>query len=133
MVVSDPTITSLKTWLNHAQAWLHEDASQEALQPPHRQMLDMMSQAMEENHVSRVWILMNEIETLTLHMTNTRELGEVFIRCAKIASDLENLKDALRLLLAAESKYKAYPHQHAVALWMVGCIHWFYVTTQRAE
>lgn len=124
MTIPDTTIINLKAWLEHAQSWLHEDGSQEILQRPHHQLLDMMSKAMKENHANQVWDLMNEVERLALHMTDTREQGEVFIRCAKMAADLENLKDALRLFQAAESKYKSYPHQRAVALWMIGCIHW---------
>jgi hypothetical protein len=131
MAIPDTTIITLKTWLEQAQTWLREDGSSDALQPPHRQLLGMMSQAREENRASRVWDLINEMEKLALHMTDTREQGEVFVRCAKMAADLENLKDALRLLQAAESKYKAYPHQRAVTLWMIGCIHW--LSRQKVE
>lgn len=131
MAIPDLTITNLKTWLEQAQTWLREDGSPDSLQRPHRQLLEMMSQAREENRASRVWELINEMEKLTLRMTDIREQGEVFIRCAKMAADLENLRDALRLFQAAESKYKSYPHQHAVALWMVGCIHW--VSHQKVE
>lgn len=104
MAIPDLTITNLKTWLEQAQTWLREDGSPDSLQRPHRQLLEMMSQAREENRASRVWELINEMEKLTLRMTDIREQGEVFIRCAKMAADLENLRDALRLFQAAESK-----------------------------
>jgi hypothetical protein len=126
MTIPDPTIINLKTWLDQTQSWLYEDGSADALQRPHRQLLDLMSAARNDNRASQVWELISEMERLALHMTDTREQGEVFIRCAKMAADLENLKDALRLFQAAESKYKSYRHQRAVALWMVGCIHWFF-------
>lgn len=125
-MAANASISNLKAWLDEAQSWLHQDGSPQALQKPHRQLIDIMFQARQQNQAGRVWDLIDEMEKLTLHMTDTREQGEVFIRCAKTAADLENLKDALRLFQAAESKYKSYPHQRAVALWMVGCIHWVF-------
>jgi hypothetical protein len=52
------------------------------------------------------------------------EQGEVFLCCAVMAADLENLKDALRLLQGAKNKSLTSAHQNAVVLWMTGCIHW---------
>jgi hypothetical protein len=124
MATPDETIIKLKIWFDEAQEWLHTDGTANMLQRPHRQLLELMIAARNENRSSRVWELIEELEKLTLRMTDVREQGEVLIRCAKMATNLENLKDALRLCQAAESKYKSYPHQRAVALWMVGCIHW---------
>lgn len=125
-MAANAPISNLKGWLDRACLWLHEDGSQKALQKPHHQLLEMMAQARDQNQAGRVWNLINELERLALHMTDTREQGEVFINCAKVAADLEHLQDALRLFQAAESKYQSYPHQRAVALWMAGCIHWVF-------
>ena len=124
MRTSNDKILKLKNWFDQNHLWLHTDGSPNTLQLHHKQLLDLMIVAKNENHSSRVWELIEELEKLTLRMTDIREQGEVFLGCAKMAADLENLKDALRLCQAAESKYKSYPHQHAVALWMIGCIHW---------
>lgn len=125
MTTPENTIANLKTWLEQAQTWLHQDGSPDPLQPPHRQLLKMMACARDEDHASEVWKIIDEIENLAVRMNDIREQGEVFVWCATMAADLENLKDALRLFQAAESKYKSYPHQHAVALWMLGCLHWY--------
>lgn len=53
------------------------------------------------------------------------------MRCAVMAVDLENLKDALRLLQGARNKSLTSNHQNAVVLWMSGCIHW--MNHQRVE
>jgi peptidase S24-like protein len=124
MVTSNNTMLNLRIWLEEALSWLHADGLQDVLQKPHGQLLEIMSAARDENRSNQVWEMIDEMERLALQMTDTREQGEVFIRCATMAADLENLKDALRLFQAAESKYKSYPHQDAVVLWMIGCIHW---------
>jgi hypothetical protein len=126
VMAANAPISNLKGWLDRACSWLHEDGSQKVLQKPHQQLLGMMAQARDQNQAGRVWVLINELEKLALHMTDTREQGEVFINCAKMAADLEHLQDALRLFQVAESKYQSYPHQRAVALWMAGCIHWVF-------
>ena len=125
MTTPENTIINLKIWLEQTQTWLRADGSPDPVQRPHRQLLEMMARARDENRASGVWEMIDEMEKLALRMNDIREQGEVFVRCAKVAGDLENLRDALRLFQAAESKYKSYPHQRAVALWMVGCIHWY--------
>ena len=124
MGTQEDRISVLKVWFGQTESWLHADGSPVTLQRHHKQLLDLMVTARNDNHSSRVWELIEEMEKLTLRMTDIREQGEVFIGCAKMATDLENLKDSLRLCQAAESKYKSYPHQRAVVLWMTGCIHW---------
>ncbi len=131
MANSDNTILTLKTWFEQTLSWLHVDSMPDTLQRPHRQLLDLMTTARNENRPNQVWALIEEMEKLTIRMIDIREQGEVFIRCAKMAGDLENLKDALRLCQAAESKYKSYQHQRATTLWMIGCIHW--VNYQRVD
>lgn len=131
MANSKSSILVLKTWFEQTQTWLHIDGMPDTLQRPHRQLLELMIKAHNENHPNQVWELIEEMEKLTVRMIDIREQGEVFIRCAKMAGDLENLKDALRLCQAAESKYKSYQHQRATALWMIGCIHW--VNHQRVD
>jgi len=124
MVNSNNTIPNLKTWMEQALSWLHaDDSQQEVLQKPHRQLLDMMTTARNANRTNEVWEVIDELERLAISMSPP-EQGEVLIRCAVMAADLENLKDALRLLQGAENKYKTSPHQNAVALWMIGCIQW---------
>src|SRR5258706_12911451 len=124
MVNSNNTIPNLKTWMEQALSWLHaDDSQQEVLQKPHRQLLDMMATARNANRTNEVWEVIDELERLASSMSPP-EQGEVLICCAVMAADLENLKDALRLLQGAENKYKTSPHQNAVALWMIGCIQW---------
>ncbi len=124
MAKSENSITRLKTWLEKALSWLHADGSQSTLQRSNQQLLTLMEDARNTNQPNRVWELIEELEELTLRMNDISEQGEIFMQCAKTAGDLENLKDALRLCQAAESKYKTFIHPHAVSLWMIGCIHW---------
>lgn len=124
MANSGNTIAQLKTWFEQALNWLHANGTANALQRSNQQLLNLMEEAQNENKPNRVWELIEELEELTLRMTDSSEQGEIFLRCAKTAGDLENLKDALRLCQAAESKYQTYNHPHAVSLWMIGCIHW---------
>jgi hypothetical protein len=124
MTVPESKMNNLKIWLNVALTWLHQDGSPTALQRPHERLVNLMLTAQVENHTGHVWYRMDELEKLIIHMSDTREQGETYIKCAKTTADLENIKDALRLFQAAESKYKSYPHQRAVALWMMGCIYW---------
>lgn len=124
MVTSNNIIPNLKTWMEQALSWLHaDDIQQDVLQKPHRQLLDIMITARNANHTSEIWEVIDELERLASNMSPP-EQGEVLLRCAVMAADLENLKDALRLLQGAENKYKTSPHQNAVALWMIGCIQW---------
>ena len=125
------SINNLKVWFEQAISWLHVDETPDPLQRPHRQIIDMMQKAKEENRSNRVWELIGEMEELTPRINEILEQGEIFIRCAKMAGDLENLKDSLRLCLAAENCYKPYAHQHAVSLWMIGSIYW--ITHQRVK
>ena len=104
--------------------WLRADGSPNILQNPHAQLLDMMWRAKTDNRASDIWDLTNKLEELANRAGDTREKGEILLNCAKIAADLENLKSALYYFQGAEGKYKGYPHQHAVVLWMMGCLHW---------
>jgi len=131
MTIPEATMNNLKNWLKEAIDWLHEDGSPKVLQHSHRKLIELMNGDKNKNLTGRVWDRIDELEKLILHTTDTREQGEVYIICAKMAADLENIKDALRLFQAAESKYKSYPHQHAVALWMLGCIYW--LTNQKVD
>lgn len=116
-------INNLKTWLNHTLAWLNVDQTTGSLQRPHQQMLELMQRARAENHSNDVWEIIEELEQLTTQ-AGIQEQGEIFLRCAKMAGDMENLKEAGRLCSAAEAKFRSYPHQHGVSLWMFGCIQW---------
>jgi peptidase S24-like protein len=124
MFTTNNSINNLKVWVDQALSWLHEgDNLQEVLQRHHQQLLDMMSIAREENRANDVWEVIDELEHLATDMSPA-EHGEVFLRCAVMAVDLENLKDALRLLQGARNKSLTSAHQNAVVLWMTGCIHW---------
>lgn len=124
MVATNNAISNLKAWMEQALSWLHEgDNQQEVLQMPHQLMLDMMRTARNENRANDVWEVIDELERLTSNMSPA-EQGEVFLRCAVMTADLENLKDALRLLQGARNKSLTSAHQNAVVLWMTGCIHW---------
>lgn len=116
-------INNLKTWLNHTLAWLKVDKTTGSLQRPHLQMLELMERARAENHPNKVWEIIGQLEELTTQ-AGIQEQGEIFLNCAKMAGDLENLKEAGRLCSAAEAKFRSYPHQHGVSLWMFGCIQW---------
>ncbi|MEP7133365.1 MAG: S24 family peptidase [Chloroflexota bacterium] len=121
----------MKIWLKESIDWLHKDGSKEILQHSNHKLIELMNEDKDKNLTVRVWDRIDELEKLTLHLTNTYEQGEIYILCAKMAADLENIKDASRLFQAAESKYKSYPHQRAVALWMLGCLYW--VTSQTVD
>ena len=124
MFTMNNLIGNLKVWMEQALSWLHEgDNRQEVLQRHHQQLLDMMRTARDENRANDVWEMIDELERLASNMSPA-EQGEVFLRCAVMAVDLENLKDALRLLQGAKNKSLTSAHQNAVALWMTGCIHW---------
>ena len=116
-------INNLKNWLNHTLAWLNIDQTTGSLQRPYQQMLELMQRAREENHPNDVWEIIGQLEELTTQ-ASIQEQGEIFLNCAKMAGDLESLKEAGRLCSAAETKFRSYPHQHGVALWMFGCIQW---------
>jgi hypothetical protein len=116
-------INNLKTWLNHTIAWLNVDHATGSLQKPHQQMLELMQKARAENHSSAVWENIEQLEELTTQ-SGIQEQGEILLNCAKMAGDLENLKEAARLCSGAEAKFRSYPHQHGVSLWMFGCIQW---------
>ena len=124
MVAPINPIANLKLWMVQALSWLHEgDNKQGVLQKHHQQLLDMMGIARNENRANDVWEVIDELEHLASNMPPA-EQGEVFLRCAVMAADLENLKDALRLLQGAKNKSLTSAHQNAVVLWMTGCIHW---------
>jgi hypothetical protein len=129
MTVPESVMKNLKKWLTETLLWLHEDDSPKTLHHSNNKLIELMIEDKDKNLTVRVWDRIDELERLTLHSTNTYEQGEVYIICAKMAADLENIKDALRLFQAAESKYISYPHQHGIALWMVGCVYW--VTNQK--
>lgn len=116
-------INNLKTWLAHTLAWLKADKNTGSLQRPHLQMLSLMERARGHNHPNEVWEIIGQLEELTTQ-AGIQEQGEIFLNCAKMAGDLENLKEAGRLCNAAEAKFRSYPHQHGVSLWMSGCIQW---------
>lgn len=117
------TINNLKDWFNHTLVWLNVDRSTGSLQRPHQQMLDLMQKARVENHPNDVWEIIQQLEELTIQ-AGIQEQGEIFLNCAKMAGDLENMREAMRLCSAAESKFRSYPHHHGVSLWMLGCIQW---------
>lgn len=124
MAMTDTTFLNLKDWLEQTLPWLRADGSPNVLQNPHTQLLEMMRRAQKENRANEIWDLINKLEELANRAGNTSEKGEILINCAKIAADLENLKSALYYFQGAEGKYKGFPHQHAVVLWMAGCLHW---------
>ena len=124
MFATNNPIGNLKVWMEQALSWLHEgDNRQEVLQSHHRQLLDMMRTARDQDRANDVWELIDELERLASTMSPT-EQGEVFLRCAVMAADLENLRNALRLLQGAKNKSLTSAHQNAVVLWMTGCIYW---------
>ncbi len=124
MATPNVTFTNLKNWLHQTLLWLHADGSPDVLEKPHQQLLQMMLTAKNENRTNEVWDLIDKLNQLATRAGETREQGEIYIKCAKMAADLENLKDALVLFRAAKSKYIGYPHQHAIVLWMMGCLRW---------
>lgn len=124
MVAAINPIDNLKLWMGQALSWLHEgDNQQQVLQKHHQQLLGMMRTARDANRANEVWEVVDELEHLASTMSPA-EQGEVFLRCAVMAVDLESLKDALRLLQGARNKSLTSAHQNAVVLWMTGCIHW---------
>lgn len=131
MANSSITINNLKSWFTNTLAWLNVDRNNEQLENSYQQMLELMEAARNENRPNDVWELIEQLEQLTIQTTSIQEQGEIFLKCAKTAGDLENLREASRLCTAAENKFRSYPHQHAVALWMNGCIHW--VSHQRVK
>ena len=131
MATPNTIIPKLKIWMEQALSWLHADGNlKDVVQKPHRQLLEIMEASRTANRPNEVWETIDELERLAPGMPHL-EQGEVFTRCAVMATELENLKDSLRLLQAAENKYKTSPHQDAVVLWMIGCIHW--VNGQKVE
>ena len=84
----------------------------------------MMLKAKDENRANEVWDLIDKLERLVVRAGDAREQGEIYVHCAKMEADMADLKDALRLFQAAESKYLSFPHQRAIVLWMMGCLHW---------
>lgn len=124
MALPNTAMLALQEWLTQTQSWLLADRTSTAIRAPHEQLLRRMRDAMNERRVNRVWELLDEMKDLSLRRGDTREQGEIHIELARIAVDLENLKEALSLIQVAENKYKSYPHQRAVVLWMAGCIHW---------
>jgi phage repressor protein C with HTH and peptisase S24 domain len=132
MASTNDMMDNLKIWLKETLLWLHDDESPELLQSPYKKLIEiMMREAEDDNHRRHVWDRIEEMEKLIPHMVDTREQGEAYVHCAKIAADLENIKVAQRLFQAAENKYKSYPHQHAVTFWMIGCIYW--LTYEKVE
>ena len=124
MTTTDTPFLNLKDWLDQTLPWLRADGLPNVLQNPHTQLLEIMRKAQRENRANEIWDLINKLEELANRAGDTREKGEILINCAKIAADLENLKSALYYFQGAEGKYKGFPHQHAVVLWMMGCVHW---------
>lgn len=124
MTTTDTTFLNLKAWLDQTLPWLRADGLPDMLQNPHAQLVEMMWEAKRENRASDVWNLINELEELASRTGETREKGQILLNCAKVAADLENLKSALYYFQGAEGKYKGFPHQNAIVLWMKGCVHW---------
>ena len=124
MTTTDTSFLNLKDWLDQTLLWLRADGLPNVLQNPHTQLLEMMRKAQRENRANEIWDLINKLEELANRAGDTREQGEILINCAKIAADLENVKSALYYFQGAKSKYTGFPHQHAVVLWMMGCVHW---------
>jgi Peptidase S24-like len=124
MTTTEAPFLYLKDWLDQTLSWLRADGLPNVLQNPHTQLLEMMRKARKENRANEIWDLIDKLEELANRAGDTREKGEILINCAKIAADLENLKSALYYFQGAEGKYKGFPHQHAVVLWMTGCVHW---------
>jgi peptidase S24-like protein len=124
MASTNITFTHLKDWMDQTLRWLHADGSTTILQKPHTQLLEMMSRSKKENHANAVWDLIDKLERLANRASDTQEKGEIFINCAKMAADLENLKSALYFFQAADTHYLGFQHQRAIVLWMTGCIHW---------
>src|SRR6266536_1666787 len=110
MATPDFRFTNLKDWMAKVLPWLHADGLPEVLQKPHSQLLAMMLEAKKENRANEVWGLIDKLERLALRAGDTRERGEIYINCAKMAADLENLKDALALFQEAETKYLGFSH-----------------------
>jgi SOS-response transcriptional repressor LexA len=50
------------------------------------------------------------------------EIAETRLKCARIYYTLGYYQEALRMLNEAIGRYNAFPHQHAVAKWMKGCV-----------
>lgn len=119
MAFAETLDNNLMSWINAALSWLHEDGSPEALQSPHRQLLELM----ETEDQTRAWEYIEELEELT-QVVDPRERGETMVCCARRAVQLGSLKEALRYCTEAESKFASFPHQHAVVLWMIGSIQW---------
>ena len=124
MASSTTDINNLKNWFTNTLSWLNVDRSIEPLEHSYTQMLELMEAARDENRPNVVWEYIEQLEQLTIQTTSIQDQGEIFLKCAKVAGDLENLREASRLCTAAENKFRSYPHQHAVSLWMNGCIQW---------
>ena len=101
MATTNATFIYLKDWLDQTFAWLHADGLPEVLQKPHSQLIKIMLTAKQENRANEVWDLIDKLEKLALRTRDAREQGEIFLTCAKIAADLENLKGALGFFQAA--------------------------------
>lgn len=123
MDYSNTSAINLKIWFNQTLEWLYKDGTKISLQDPHSQILRLMQTAYENNTPKRVWEIIGELDELT-RTSETRERGEILLRCAKMACELENLKEAENLCNEAQLKFRSFNHQHAVSLWTIGCIQW---------
>ncbi|MCL4269855.1 MAG: hypothetical protein KJZ72_09940 [Anaerolineales bacterium] len=123
MLNTENSIINLKVWFEKALTWLHADGSISQLQRPHQKLFGLIEDAYRAKQSSQVWRYIEELDELS-RTAEPAYRGEIMLRCAKTACDLENLKEALRFCNEAEVKLKTYPHSHAVVLWAIGCIHW---------
>lgn len=124
MASTNISFARMKDWMDQTLEWLHDDGSPKMVQKPYQQLLEMMESSKKENHASEVWDLIYKLERLANRANESQEKGEIFLKCAKTAADLENLKDALHFFQAAHTHYIGYQHQDAIVQWMMGCIHW---------
>jgi SOS-response transcriptional repressor LexA len=122
MIVSTPERIAV-SWLKYVNGWLCELGEKSALSEPAQLLLDKLKHARDKNESKLAWDIINDLRRLS-DKSEDRESAEIRLKCGLVAAEMDNFRDALRLLLEASSKYANYQHQRAVAFWMIGCTQW---------
>jgi len=111
-----------QSWLRYANSWLN-NFEKGALSDPARLLLDRLEEKRKRNESKFAWDIINDLRRLS-DRSEEKESAEIRLRCGLVAAEMDNFRDALRLLSEASSKYTNFKHHRAVALWMVGCAQW---------
>lgn len=111
--------------LNIIFSWLSEFQAS-SLTRPDTVVRDVIRQKITEGRFFEAY---QAIEYLKLYETNREnafERGEIWVECGLAYYDMGNSIDAINSLKKAEKEFPPTSHEHAVVLWMLGTIQWYF-------